>query len=134
VSLVGDNASKSQVVKDAVDRLLSIGGIIYSVEVCTGNLSICFAHDPMTTLKALHELVAHYDLKSINLKENLRQVKVEGRGLEYAKSLLPELLRNNMVHRLNTCSSHLILTVEESALEEVHESLTKGINHPVGST
>ncbi|TRO57434.1 hypothetical protein E2P71_01580 [Candidatus Bathyarchaeota archaeon] len=132
VSLNGENAPKSQVVKEAVDRLVSIGGIVYSVVVYPGKLLICFTHDPLTALKSLHELVAHYGLRSISLKENLRKVTVDGKQLDSIRSLLPELLLNPRVHRFNSCSLQLILMVEASALHEICESLTDTINHALG--
>jgi aspartate kinase len=123
VSLVGQNASQSQVVKAAVDRLVSIGGIIHSVEVCECKLSVCFTHDALTALKSLHELVTHHGLKSISLKENLKQITVQGKSLEKAKSRIPELLNNSGVHRLEADSVQITLTVEQSAVEEIKQLL-----------
>ena len=132
VTLSGENATKSQVVKDAVDHLVSIGGIVYSVLVCPGKLSICFTHDPLTALKSLHELVPHYSLRSISMKENLRRLTIDGKQLENIRSLLPALFSNPSVHRFNNCSSQLILMVEASALHDIYDSLTDAINHAVG--
>ena len=119
VSLVGDNASKSHVVREAVDRVASIGGIIHSVEACENSLCVCFTHDPLITLKTLHELVPRYGLKAISLKENLKLVTLQGKNIAKVKERIPELLDEPGVHRIYADSVQVTLTVDQTFAEEV---------------
>jgi len=119
VSLVGEDASKSHVVKDTVDRLASIGGIIHSFEACENSLCVCFTHDALIALKSLHELVPRYGLKAISLKENLRLVTLQGRNIDQVKARIPELLLDQRVHRIYADSAKVTLAVEQAFVEEV---------------
>ena len=119
ISLVGGDASKSHVLKDTVDRIASIGGIIHSVEACDNSLCVCFTHDALITLKALHELVSRYGLKAISLKENLRLVTIQGRNIDQVKARIPELLLDQRVHRVYADSVKVTLAVEQAFVDEV---------------
>lgn len=119
VSLVGENASKSHVVKEAVDRIAYIGGIIHSINACGNSLSVCFTHDALITLKALHELVPHYGLKAISLKENQKLVTIQGKKLERVKHQLQALLDNHQVHSITTDHTQVTLTIDQSIAGEI---------------
>ena len=119
VSLVGGGASKSHVVKDTVDRIASIGGVIHSVEACENSLCVCFTHDALITLKTLHALIPRYGLKAISLKENLRLVTLQGRNIDQVKARIPELLLDQQVHRVYADSAKVILAVEQAFVEEL---------------
>jgi hypothetical protein len=119
ISLVGWGASRSHVVKDTVDRIASIGGIIHSVEACENSLSVCFTHDVLITLKTLHELVPRYGLKAISLKENLRLVTLQGRKIDQVKARIPELLLDQRVHRVYADLAKVTLAVEQALVEDV---------------
>lgn len=116
-SLIGENAIKSQVVCEAVERITAIGGIIHGVRAEEHKLSICFTHDALTALKTLHELVAHHGVKAISLKENLRRITIQGKALEPVNAKLPLLLGH--VYRLQADSVGIVLTLENKALDEV---------------
>jgi aspartate kinase len=118
-SLVGEGATHSQVVQDAVDRITSIGGVVHSVEATEGRLAVCFTHDALTALKTLHELVAHHGLKSISLKENLRRVTVQGKDIDALKAEIPSVLGLGGVYRVKIDQTGVSFTVEERALDEV---------------
>ena len=119
VSLVGEDASKSQVVQDAVDRLTAIGGIVHSIEASEGRLAICFTHDALIALKALHELVAHHGLKSISLKENLRRVTVSGKDVQLIRSKIQDILGLTGVTCVKITQTGVSISVEENALDSV---------------
>lgn len=118
-SLVGEGATHSQVVQDAVDRITSIGGVVHSVEATEGKLAVCFSHDALTALKTLHELVAHHELKSISLKENLRRVSVQGKDIEAIRAKIPSVLGLGGVYRVKVDQTGVSFTVEERALDEI---------------
>lgn len=118
-SLVGEGASKNQVVQDAVNRLTAIGGIIHSIEVSEDRLAICFTHDALIALKALHELVAHHGLKSISLKENLRRVTISGKKLQLIRSKIQDILGLTGVTCVKITHTGVSITVEETALDHV---------------
>ena len=105
--------------KDTVDRIASIGGIIHSVEASDNSLCVYFTHDALITLKALHELVPRYGLKAISLKENLRMVTLQGRNINQVKASIPELLLDQRVHRVYADSVKVTLAVEQALVEEV---------------
>jgi hypothetical protein len=115
-SLVGEGATRSQVVKDAVDRLTSIGGVVHSVNSTEGCLALSFTHDALTGLKALHELVVLHGLKSISLKENLRRVTIQGKDTEAIRVRLFEQQKQGGIYRFELNQTGLVLNVEEKAL------------------
>ena len=119
ISLVGEGVSKTQIVKDAVDRVASIGGIIHRVEVFENVLCVCFTHDALIILKALHELVPRHGLRAISIKENLRLVTIQGKNIDQVKARIPELLLEPGVHRICIDSSQVSLVVEQVMVEEI---------------
>ena len=123
ISLVGENASKEETVQDAVDGLTSIGGIIHSVKLSANRLSICFTHDPLTALKALHGVLIHHGLKCINLKENLKQITAYGRELGEIKSKIKGLMDKPDVHNVYINPTRITLTVDQTSVDEITELL-----------
>jgi aspartate kinase len=121
VSLIGENAINSQIVQEAVDKLVSIGSSIHGIDVNENFFSICLSNNSLTALKTLHEFVGRHNLKAISLKENLLKVTVQGSNIEQIKSKIPKLLELPQVYRVRADSMCIILMIEQSAKMDIEE-------------
>ena len=118
-TIIGDGAQRIQIVQDAVARITAIGGVVHSVEACESKLSICFAHDALTALKSLHELVPHYGLTSISLKENMQRLTIQGKDIEAIRCKVPDILRLNGVYRARLDQTGIVFLLDKTAVSEV---------------
>lgn len=125
VTLIGKNAQKSQVIKDSIDRIISIGGIIHNFEASENNLSICFSHDPLITLKTLYSVVTHHNLNTMILKENLKQITLKGNQFLSLGDRISELINRFETHSIQINSNKFVLIVDAQKVIEIVENLRK---------
>lgn len=118
-TLVGDKIDW-KLLPDAVKRITEIGGIVSSIDLHEGSLSILILHDAKESMIALHELVSQHDIKGITARENLKQVYLMGIDLERVRKEAWGIASAPSVHGVRFSKIGVTITLDSiESLENV---------------
>jgi aspartokinase len=124
VSLIGCEAKKSNMIQNILEKMTPIGLRINRIEVGKNSLRVSLTNDARAVFKTFHEFLNKYDLKGASIKENLINVKIQGKKIDQIKTRIPVLLNEHGVHSIYADVTQVSLTVDQSSLEEIIYSLT----------